>query len=165
MNWMSTKKLYSSAKMLNSLMCAIFLFWLLTISSIKINYSYANPLSHIISLPIFYWIGLFLIIISTIILFINPPMRICYVRNYLFIIFIGLYLFGISPFAYPNPIHIDIYGYLGSVNQLIDQYYSCRYTYQTLCLSEPWINPTFWAVSRISWYSLIGQVPVFLCNL
>lgn len=114
------KNLISVPKIFNTTLVTTFLFWLLTIISINIHLSPADPFYYLKSLPIFYWVGLFLIIISISILFLNPTMRKCYVHNYVLILLIGLYLFGIAPFAYPNPTHMDIYGYLDNVNQLID---------------------------------------------
>ncbi|WP_231593723.1 hypothetical protein [Methanosarcina siciliae] len=59
-------------------------------------------------------------IVFIFILFSCPDHRNNPVRIYAFILLVGIYLFGIHPFAFPNPIHMDIYGYVNNLKQIID---------------------------------------------
>jgi hypothetical protein len=118
---MFTKQLFfENNKLFDLTLSIIFLLWCITISVFKVNISSPTPFFYFQSLPIFYWIGIIFSVYLIIILFSNCS-KIHPIRVYFFIFLICLYLYGITPFTYPNPIHMDVYGYLENL-KTIDTY-------------------------------------------
>lgn len=109
-----------STHVLNLLLVLIFLLWSISIYTVDIHSPLADPFLFIKSLPVFYWAGLSLIIVFISILFSHPSHRNNPIRIYIFILLVGLYLFGIAPFAFPTPVHMDIYGYIYNLNEIIE---------------------------------------------
>jgi hypothetical protein len=108
---------------------SIILFLLtIYIASPAFGYFYADPFYYMRSLPVFYWIGISITILPLIIPSYNKS-------KIIFVIILGLYLYGLPVILYNNPRFTDVYSHEASTISLLNhqgfptenEYYSKEY--------------------------------------
>lgn len=87
-------------------------FWLMTISQVRIFFFPPDALYFFSSLPLSYWVGLSLCVVSILLLVTRAKDRVAEFAKLPALLLLVLYLYGIPVFCYENPRFTDPYEHL-----------------------------------------------------